>query len=178
MENYYLLAYFALHTFQKNINMKKSLLAILSICILIICTSSDNIASAYNDEALPNQPKDTIISYLIENISTEGTNADVRYINGKIKSAEVLICMSMGQMQINYTFYPDTVEVQEIAYSYTKPIDEVRSKADFFKEYELKYQIDYNGKRIKILQNISHSDFFIEFKKVVPFDLNSQASNN
>ena len=65
-------------------------------------------------------PKDTTIVYFIEDVSSEGAEAEVRYIDGKISSAKIVICGDMGQTHLEYTFHKDNIKVIEKSFSYTK----------------------------------------------------------
>lgn len=151
--------------------MKKYILC-LTIAFMTLLGNSSSFASISNHYTmLGSTPKDTTIVYFIEGISSEGTEATVRYTNGKMSFAKIILCGDMGQIRIEYIFMKDRIGVCEKVYSYTKPISGIDNK--LFEEYELKYFIDYKGKRIQLYIEIPYTDVYTEFVKVVPFNIDN-----
>lgn len=93
----------------KNIKMIR---ALLFACVASIWHAQEN--STYN--ILPG--KDTLITYNIEDISTEGAEAKVNYVNGKIAKSVTNIYGETGQSTIIYEFDTDKIKVSETKYSY------------------------------------------------------------
>jgi hypothetical protein len=115
-------------------------------------------------------PKDTLITYEIEDISTEGTGTEVNYVNGKITKSITNIYAGTWQASVIYEFGTDKIKVLETKYYYKTGIENVKSDEDMQLDYEISYFIDYSGNLIgKSISN--RIDIFQEFKEVVPFEL-------
>lgn len=115
-------------------------------------------------------PIDTLIAYDIDGISTEGAEAEVKYIHGIIKNSVVNIYAGTWQASIRYEFEETKIKVVEIKYSYKTTLENVKSDMDMKLDYEINYFIDFEGNVIgnPIKDRI---DIFQEFKKVIPFEL-------
>ncbi|MGJ1420759.1 hypothetical protein ACR79T_14145 [Sphingobacterium spiritivorum] len=113
---------------------------------------------------------DTLIKYDIEGISTEGTEAEVRYVNGKIAKSTTSVYGETGQANIIYEFDSDRIKVLETKYSYLTGLANLKSDKDIKLEYKISYSIDLKGHLIgkEIPVRI---DIFNEFKNTVPFEL-------
>lgn len=114
--------------------------------------------------------KDTTIVYAIDGISTEGTAATTRYIDGKIKESLIEIYGEMGKAIINYTFRGDSIKVEEKQFRYKTYFTEVESDEDILPERELTYYLDLNGNIIGTPED-ERIDIFSQFKEGVPFEL-------
>jgi len=114
--------------------------------------------------------KDTLITYNIEGISTEGTGAVVNYVNGKITKSIIYIYAGTWQASIIYEFEKNRIKVLETKYSYKTELENVTSDEDMQLDYETSYFIDFKGKVIG-LPIQERIDIFQEFKATVPFDL-------
>ncbi|WP_308600393.1 hypothetical protein [uncultured Dysgonomonas sp.] len=114
--------------------------------------------------------KDTTIFYNIDGISSEGTEARVEYIKGRIRESLISIYGETGQSKIFYKFLDDSIEVLEKDFVYKTNLLEVKSDKDIILKKEIIYYIDIDGnlKRDTIKDRI---DIFKEFKKNVPFIL-------
>lgn len=134
-------------------------------------TSVQTMSSHENNRFDLNNKLDSSRIYDIEGISTEGTQAEVYYSNSKIKKAKIGIYGETGKIEMAYFFHDSYIDVTETVYSYKKIIHEINSEDDIHREYELRYQIDYNGKRLEVNRSIKHTDIFKEFKEVVPFEI-------
>ncbi len=139
--------------------------AYLAKCLNLSISTAYRIKQKAEDAGYIKTKSNSII-YSIEGISTEGTEVNVRYINNKIESAKIIIYGDLGQIKIEYFFLKDRIRVDEKIYSYMKPISEIDLESDLLEEYELKYFIDYNGKRIKLNRTIAYTDIFSEFAKL------------
>ncbi|REC52551.1 MULTISPECIES: hypothetical protein [Chryseobacterium] len=115
-------------------------------------------------------PKDTVIIYDIEGISSEGTEAVVTYKNKKIYESKINIYGETGQAKLIYKFLSKNIEITENRYVYKGDIESVNDKNDLILANSIKYNIDYTG---KILSNNpkDYIDVFKEFKESVPFEL-------
>lgn len=83
--------------------------------------------------------KDTLITYNIEDISTEGAEAKVNYVNGKIAKSVTNIYGETGQSTIIYEFDTDKIKVSETKYFIKTDIKNVRSDKDVL--FRLKYKL-------------------------------------
>lgn len=114
--------------------------------------------------------KDTIITYYLEGISSEGVSSEVNYVNDKISQSITHVYGETGQSKIIYEFEIDKIRVLETKYSYKSGVENVKSDDDMQLDYEISYLIDFKGNFIgkKIPERI---DIFKEFKEIVPFEL-------
>lgn len=110
------------------------------------------------------------ITYNIEGISSEGAEAKVTYVNGKISKSITSIYGETGQATIIYEFGAEKIKVLETKYSYKSRIEEVESDRDLSLDYRISYFIDYDGKVVGA-EAPEHIDIFREFQRVVPFEL-------
>ena len=114
--------------------------------------------------------KDTLITYNIEDISTEGVEAKVNYVNGKIAKSVTNIYGETGQSTIIYEFDTDKIKVSETKYSYKSDIKKIRSDKDMLLDYNISYSIDFKGNFIG-KEMPDRIDIFKKFAEVVPFEL-------
>ncbi len=72
----------------------------------------------------PILPEDTTITYDLSHVirSTEGSSADVHYVNGTIAKSEIRIFSETGQTQIVYEFVNKQIKVTEKVFEYQKHI--------------------------------------------------------
>lgn len=125
----------------------------------------------YKADIKDSKSKDTIITYDIDDVSTEGTGAEVSYVNGYISKSKINIYQCSGQASIIYTFKKDSIEVSETAYRYTTELMKVKDSTDFEIVYKENYAIDFDGNVLgKSVPN--RIDIYNEFTKAVPFNLN------
>ena len=113
---------------------------------------------------------ETSITYNIEGISSEGAEAKVTYVNGKISKSITSIYGETGQATIIYEFGAEKIKVLEYKYSYKSRIGDVESDRDLSLEYRISYFINYDGKVVGG-EAPEHIDIFQEFRRVVPFEL-------
>jgi hypothetical protein len=146
----------------------KIFMYVISLFIILGCSNGQRENLIMENQRLVQ--KDTIIIYDIESISTEGAEAKVSYVNGKITKSITSIYASTWQMSIEYDFQKDKIKVLESKYSYKTEIENVRSNEDMNLDYEISYFIDFEGKIIG--KSVSDRiDIFEEFKAIVPFEL-------
>lgn len=115
---------------------------------------------------------DTMITYDLEDISTEGGEAAVSYMDGRIRNAVLRIFGETGQARISYDFSGDSVLVIEKQYRYTTDIMHVRSDKDIKLDKEFIYKMDRNGTTSGDSLN-DRMDIYGDFRKVVPLTLNN-----
>lgn len=139
---------------------------LLLFCIFMISCNSVH----KQDMSLNVIKKDTLINYSINGISAEGTEAKAIYRDKKIYKCIVSIYAETGKAIINYLFGLDSINVSEEKYSYSKSIENVKSKKDIQLDYKINYIIDYNGNIINTPIS-KRTDIFQELKKTIPFKL-------
>lgn len=110
------------------------------------------------------------ITYNIEGISSEGAEAKVNYVNGKILKSITTVYGETGQATIIYEFGAEKIKVLETKYSYKRMIEDVESDNEMSLDYRISYFIDYDGKVVGA-EAPEHIDIFREFQRVVPFEL-------
>ena len=140
--------------------------------VIVSCNFShkQEMGSVNNKSDFSTMAKDTLITYDIEGISTEGAGTKVNYVNGKITKSVTSIYGETGQATIIYEFETDKIKVLETKYSYKSGIENVKSDEDMQLDYEISYFIDFKGNLLgkEIPDRI---DIFKEFKEAVPFEL-------
>lgn len=151
--------------------MMKYIIVCLSF-VIVSCNFShkQEMGSVNNKSDFSTMAKDTLITYDIEGISTEGAGTKVNYVNGKITKSVTSIYGETGQATIIYEFETDKIKVLETKYSYKSGIENVKSDEDMQLDYEISYFIDFKGNLLgkEIPDRI---DIFKEFKEAVPFEL-------
>ena len=147
-------------------NHKNTLTCLYVIILSIIITS----CNCNNKQDFTSIVNDTLITYDMDGISTEGTVSKVNYINGKINRSVTNIYAGTWQDSIIYEFQNDKIKVLEIKYSYKTELENIKSLEDMQIEYNIDYFIDYKGNIIgeEIPNRI---DIFKEFRETVPFKL-------
>lgn len=116
--------------------------------------------------------KDTTITYDIEGISAEGTEAITKYIDGKISESTINVYGETGQATIRYVFSDDKINVTEKQYAYKAGLESVNSEKDMKLKKEISYVLNRNGMPIGKADK-DRLDIFPEFKKAVPFVLDT-----
>lgn len=151
--------------------MMKYIIVCLSF-VIVSCNFShkQEMGSVNNKSDFSKVAKDTLITYDIEGISTEGAETKVNYVNGKITKSVTSIYGETGQAKIIYEFETDKIKVLETKYSYKSGIENVKSDEDMQLDYEISYFIDFKGNLLgkEIPDRI---DIFKEFKEAIPFEL-------
>lgn len=115
-------------------------------------------------------PKDTVITYNLEGVSTEGAQVEVNYKSGKISKSETIVYGETGKAIIVYEFENNRIKVFETRYSYKTNFENVKSDDDIQLSKEQIYYLDYNGNVIEGTDN-ERVDIFQEFKRDIPFSV-------
>lgn len=116
---------------------------------------------------------DTVVYYNIEELSSEGAEAEVLYtFAGDISSVKIRIYGCSGQVRIEMTLDKSQIKVKEKTYFYEKPLSEIESEEDIHLKSELEYTMDYNGNLLNKKPDLDHIDIFPVFRKVIPFKIN------
>lgn len=151
------------------------MLKYIIICLFFVFVSCNSthkqeIGGSNKESNFNAMEKDTLITYDIEGISTEGAETVVNYVNGNIAKSVTNIYGETGKATIIYEFNTDQIKVSETKYSYKTGIEKVRSNEDIQLDYKISYFIDFKGSLVgkEILDRI---DIFEEFKEAVPFKL-------
>lgn len=119
---------------------------------------------------------DTTIHYDLENISSEGAEAQVCYINHKINRAQVVIYGASGRVENSYLFKTSFVEVIERNFRYDKPMSEIKSDNDVKLSDSTNYILSLDdGKIIKGKSNNQASEIYKVFLKTVPLTIKIKA---
>lgn len=148
-----------------------TLIKIINYLLLILLSNSLISCNYINNQDYSSGINDTIITYELEGISTEGAEAKVNYIDGKIDRSDINIYAGTWQAIIIYEFQTDKIKVFEKKYIYKTVIEDVNSLEDMQIDYEIVYFIDFNGSIIgKDMPN--RIDIYKEFIKAVPFEIN------
>ena len=149
--------------------LKNSLFIISLIFVLCIgCKDRHGVVKAHIGHA--EIEIDTIMIFDLEGISTEGTNATVKYVKNRINSAEIIIYSGSGKVELIMSFKKDSIETKETVYRYEVPISEVGWKSDMYEESNSSYWINYNGKLIRGGEN-RKANIWHDFKEKIPFTL-------
>jgi len=152
--------------------MKKIVFISLFLILYLPLFCNDKIQSVLPHDRNTTIVNDTIVKeYFIDAISTEGTGATVKYVDGKIAESLIEIYGEMGQVKINYSFLGDSIKVDEKQYSYkTHYFMYVETSDDIVLDKELTYYLDMDGNIIGTPVE-DRINIFKEFKETVPFEL-------
>ncbi len=150
----------------------KIILIFLSLTLASCNTKDSNKPSSVKIITQKNDviKKDTVITYSIDGISSEGTEAKVTYKKQKIYESKINIYGETGQSELVYRFSPKNIEVTENSYKYKGDLKSVNSKDDLILSNTVKYYIDYTGKVLSDNPK-EYIDIFKKFKDSVPFEL-------
>lgn len=144
----------------------KSIFIFLLLSVLLF-SHSEELRAQHDIKQIPS---DTTIAYFIDAVSTEGTEAITRYVNGKIHESQIEAFGEMGRLIITYTFSDNKIVVNEKYYKYKVYFTEIKSEDDIVLESEQVYCLDMDGNVIGTPVD-DRIDIFGKFKEVVPFEL-------
>lgn len=115
---------------------------------------------------------DTTITYDIEEISSEGTEAIACYHGKKLYQCTVSVFGAGGRTDLQFDFDDSAVKVKEYSYQYTKPLAEISSDKEIWLSDSLFYVLDkMNGKIIKGEIGNDKKQFYLAIIKKVPLSL-------
>lgn len=145
------------------------------VCLFFVIVSCNfahkkEMGSVNNKSDFSVVAQDTLITYDIEVISTEGAGAKVNYVNNRITKSIIGIYAGTWQATIIYEFEMDKIKVFETKYFYKTELENVKSDEDMQLDYEISYFIDFKGNLIG-KEIPGRIDIFNEFKEIVPFEL-------
>lgn len=145
---------------------------ILISLFFVACNNFQKNDAIKNVESITHRTisNDTLISYTIEGISSEGAESIVRYVNNKIFESTTTLYIGTGQISVKYYFEKNKVKVNEMHYYYKTEIENVQSKEDMQLNKELNYYLDLKGSVIGD-EVYDKTDIFQEFKKEIPFEI-------
>lgn len=146
--------------------MKKYIFVILLIVSLLSCCNGRGTSTISKENI---EKKDTVITYDLEDISSEGTEVVARYVKNKITFCEISICGETGQAKLVYEFSNNQIKVTEKDYNYQVPFVEVTEK-DIKLVKDFSYTMDLNGVPIGKADS-DRIDIFQEIKQNIPFIL-------
>lgn len=140
----------------------------LSFVLLVICLVLSSRIQAQNvhSDTVP----DTTITYFIDDVSTEGAAATVKYRHGAIVEAVVMIYGCSFQTEVAYLFLDDSIRVKEQQFLYNGTLEDVKTNDDMRPGNSVQYSIDYDGRLLEKIDK-EYADVYKDFKKVVPFSL-------
>lgn len=113
---------------------------------------------------------DTVLTYDLEGLSTEGASASVEYKAGQIFFAKTTIFSNSGKGELLMSFTKDSIRIDENIYRYKISISDVASESDMSLESRISYWINYSGEIIGGGKN-REIDIFKDFKEQIPFSL-------
>lgn len=131
-------------------------------------TYSQNVVIS-QDTVITISQNTTIIIYSIENISSEGAEAIIRYVQGRISLCKINIYGEMGRANLIYKFSKNMIKVTEKDYNYEVPFMQVTDK-DIKLIKNFSYKMDLNGVLLEKVDS-DRIDIFQELKDAVPFVL-------
>lgn len=122
-----------------------------------------------NDSKGSLQEKDTIISYNIYGLSSEGAEAIVTYKKGKIAKCLLNIYGETGQSNIIYNFIDNLVKIDNKIYKYKT--DLYRAKDGMKLENEFNYILNSEGNSLNGQAAEKDIEVYKDLKKYIPFEL-------
>ena len=139
-----------------------------STLIILSCLSCSNKEQSISNTSDAALMKDTIISYDLENISSEGTEAIVTYKNRIATKATINIYGETGKIIITYLFNKNIISVQEEIISYISLLNE--DSLEVIPISKISYFLDYKG-HFKGKKRIRYTDIFKSFMETVPLKI-------
>lgn len=114
---------------------------------------------------------DTVISFSIEGLSSEGSEIKAHYINDTITEAQWDIFGETGKTSIKYDFFKNgNIQATERQYSYKVQISDVKSPNDITLKDSISYLFDTSG-IVKTVIDKGFTDVYADFKAKVPLVL-------
>lgn len=174
--------------------MKVFIFTLMVIFLVVSCTSKKVknkqpqeavlVYSSYDNDTLKNHlsknlnpiiiAKDTMLTFSIEGLSSEGSEVKAQYINDTIKVAIWNIYGETGQSIIQYHFLKDgKIDVVEKNYKYKTSLTKVNSKNDIELKSTLRYLLSTEGSPLTKIKDKSFVNVFTDFKKNVPLILSN-----
>jgi hypothetical protein len=118
-----------------------------------------------------NQDKcDTTIKYNLEDISSEGAEAEACYFEKQINKARIIIYGASGRVEISYSFLNGAIKAEERTYKYLKSLFEVKSEKDIKLESSVQYTLSSSGKIIDG-KNANAEEVYKSFTETVPLKI-------
>lgn len=118
-----------------------------------------------------NQDKcDITIKYNLEDISSEGAEAEACYFEKQINKARIIINGASGRVEISYSFLNGAIKAEERTYKYLKSLSEVMSEKDIKLESAVHYTLSSNGKIING-KSANAEEIYKSFIKAVPLNI-------
>ncbi len=93
-------------------------------------------------------PCDTVVNYNIEDISSEGAEAEACFIKNKLVKCKAIIFGAAGRIEIQYLVRDSVVEVAEYMYKYKKSLTEINAESDIVLSDSARYSIDKNNGQV------------------------------
>lgn len=87
-------------------------------------------------------PCDSVVKYNIEDISSEGAEAEACYIKNKLVKCKAMIFGAAGRIEILYLVKDSLVEAIEYTYRYKKQLTEIKDENDIELSDSAKYVVD------------------------------------
>ncbi|MBO9571386.1 MAG: hypothetical protein J7497_04145 [Chitinophagaceae bacterium] len=114
---------------------------------------------------------DTVISFSVEGLSSEGSEIKAHYINDTITEAQWDIFGETGKTTIKYVFFKNGyIQATEKQYLYKVQISDVKSPNDITLKDTISYLLDTGG-IIKTVIDKDFTDVYPGFKSKVPLVL-------
>lgn len=152
----------------------KNSFVLFSLCLTVIVIYGCKDRSLEISNTQKNGAKqlgiDTIITYDLNSISTEGASATVEYKSGQIFFAKTTIFSGTGKGEVLLSFKKDSIKIEESIYKYTVPITDIDTEFDMKLESRDYYWINYSGDLIRGGEN-RKTDILKDFKEQIPFSL-------
>ncbi|MDF2382063.1 hypothetical protein JMG10_11335 [Nostoc ellipsosporum NOK] len=158
--------------------MKKSpsfkpifILCFLLLTVIAACSDSKTKpAEPERPAAVADNSGDSVVSYDIEGLSSEGGEATARYAKGQLRQCVLLLAGETGQRRLIYTFSGDSVKVEEEHYSFEEGVLMSDNDNKLQLDTTLHYTLDTTGKVLGAAP-AGYTDVFASMKKIVRFKL-------
>ncbi|MBL7699269.1 MAG: aspartyl protease family protein [Chitinophagaceae bacterium] len=112
---------------------------------------------------------DTTIVYSVDEISSEGSEVKVRYVNKFIRKAHWTIFEETGRREVNYEFFSSgTIGVTDKVYKYKTTFNKIESPNDIVLQDSTSYKLNFLGEPQTPLKD-NFTNLYSELKANVPF---------
>lgn len=113
---------------------------------------------------------DTTIKYDLENLSSEGSEAEACYFKKHLQKVNITMYGASGRVEVFYDFVNGIIKATERTYRYLKPLSEIKSEKDIKLESTVKYTLSNTG-RIVEGKSADAEEIYKSFIKVVPLKI-------
>ena len=128
--------------------------------------------SIFNNKPINVFSKDTIITYDIDGLSSEGCEAKAHYLIGNINDISVVCYSETGRFESTLVFLTkDEISVKEKTYKYKSVLTEVKTNSDIVLKDSFMYKVNIKGELLTVMENKGILNIYNDIKSKIPLTL-------